>query len=88
MIRVWALHDSHARYERTLQNSKTLATIIASHRRSMQVRQRLKLRQVGAAPQAGGNSKVSRVVWDLVNCQVKTVASCQPPCIRCCCRAC
>lgn len=62
MIRVWALHDSHDRYERALQHSNTLATIIASHRRSMQVRQRLKLRPVGAAvTQAGGsNNKVSR----------------------------
>lgn len=46
MIRVWAVHDKHDRYERALQHSKTLATIIASHRRSMQVRQRLKLVQV------------------------------------------
>jgi hypothetical protein len=49
MIRVWAVHDKHDRYERALQHSKTLATIIASHRRSMQVRQRLKLVQVSCS---------------------------------------
>jgi hypothetical protein len=51
MIRVWALHASHERYDRSLaqRNNNTLATIIASHRRSLQVRQRLKLQQVGGS---------------------------------------
>lgn len=64
MIRVWAIHDSHDRCKRALQHSSTLSTIIASHRRSMQVRQRLKLQQLAMTPAAastrgaagGGNS--------------------------------
>lgn len=46
MIRVWAIHMSHDKYDRALQSSQVLATIIASHRRSQQVRQRLKLRPI------------------------------------------
>eukprot|EP00775_Hariotina_reticulata_P001454 gene1454-1796_t len=46
MIRVWCIHMRHDDYDRALSGrSATLATIVASHKRSQQVRKRLKLQQ-------------------------------------------
>ena len=44
MIRLWAIKMRHDAYDKTL--ATTLHTIIASHRRSQQVRKRLQLKQV------------------------------------------
>lgn len=48
MIRLWAIHMTHDPYMRSLSSNRNsvLQTIIASHRRSQQVRKRLQLRQL------------------------------------------
>lgn len=60
MIRLWAIHMSHDPYIKSLSSrGGILQTIIASHRRSQQVRKRLQLRQLNlnaAAPGGEGHS--------------------------------
>jgi hypothetical protein len=63
MVRLWAIHMTHGPYDKALSaRSSTLQTIIASHRRSQQVRKRLQLKQITLNAGATGSSSSNGAV--------------------------